>query len=133
MHGIVRARERHRLGAGDRMSLRDAFLSLKPETRLVETRAGTVLVRGMSLALKDRVQGAALRGEPVRSIVLVACVLDPDTDEPVFRAEDVEAVGGLPLDCEELVDVAMELSVLSDADLEELEGNSGGTPSGSEE
>lgn len=111
------------------MSLRDDLLALRADTRVVSTRAGDVLVQGMSLDLKDRVQGAALDGVPYRRLMLLHCVLDPETRKPVFSADDLDALGGLPLDLEVLVDVATELSALTIEDIEELEGNSGGTPS----
>lgn len=105
------------------MGLRDDILGLKPDTRLVKTKGGEVLVRGFTLALKDRIQMAAMKGEPWRGLALMHCCLDPETEEPLFGLEDVGALNDLPNDMEQIIDVATELSALPDEEIAELEGN----------
>lgn len=105
------------------MSLRDEILKLKPQTKMVETAAGQVLVRGFSLALKDRIQIAAINGEPWRGLALMYCALDPGTEEPLFTTDDIGALNGLSTDLEAVIDAATELSAMTPADMEELEGN----------
>lgn len=104
-------------------SLRDRILGLQPTTRIVATRAGDVLVRGYSLEVKDRIQIAAIEGKPWRGIAVAYCALDPDTGETMFGPEDVPALNALPVDLESVIDAANELSAMTKAELEELEGN----------
>lgn len=105
------------------MGLRDKLLALKSDTKLVETEAGTVLVRGATLALKDRMQAAAVQGRPWRGLVLLHCCLDPETEEPLFSDDDLGALNDMPHTLEKLVDAVIEVSAISDEDIEELEGN----------
>ena len=105
------------------MSLREDLLGLEPDTKVVETRAGAVLVRGFTLRTKDRVQLAALNGQGWRGIIVQECALDPETHEQLFGPDDIPALNDLPADPEAIVDAATELSAMSAAELEELEGN----------
>ena len=105
------------------MALRDAILAYKPNTRLVETPAGEVLVRGFTLALKDKITANLMDGTPWRGLAIVHCALDPDTEEPMFTLDDLGALNALPAAFEVIIDVATEMSALSAEDMEELEGN----------
>lgn len=110
------------------MGLKDSILALTPETREVETAAGTVLVRGITLAAKDAIQRAAAEGLAWRGILLLHCCLDPATKQPLFAASDLDGLNALPQDLECIVDAALELSAMKRLEVEELEGNSERTP-----
>lgn len=111
------------------MGVREDVLALRCREREVETPGGTVLVRGMTLALKDHVQRAAAESAPWRGIVVAHCCLDPATGERLFGDADIEALHDLPTDMECVIDAVLELSAMTDAEVEELEGNSERTPS----
>lgn len=103
--------------------LRAAILARKSAERVVHTAAGNVLVRGMSLACKDQVQGAALRGEPWRGYVMLHCAMDPDTKLPLFGASDIDALHALPAEFEGVIDAVLAMSALTPDEERELEGN----------
>ena len=113
------------------MGLRDEILAMRSNERIVDTPAGAVLVRGITLALKDAVQRAAVDGKPWRGLMVAHCCLDPDTRLRLFRDEDIAALHDLPAHMECVIDAALELSAFADAEIEELEGNSERTPAAS--
>lgn len=105
------------------MATRDAILGFKADTRRVNTPAGEVLVRGFSLALKDKITAAVMDGRPWRGLAIVHCALDPETEEPMFTMDDIGALNDLPAAFECIIDAATEVSALSVEDMDELEGN----------
>lgn len=102
-------------------SLREKFLAATPPGRTVHVSGfGDVDVHGMSVSVRDMVQSAMLARAPWRATVLKSCctvdgapLFEPDDDVGAIAAEVVEP----------LIDAALDLSNVSDADREELEGN----------
>lgn len=112
------------------MGVRDAILGATVGEELVKGPCGTVLVRGLTVAGKDTLQLAVLSGESWRPAVLRACCLDPDSKEPLFQPED--DIGQVPAAVTEpYVNAVVRLSAITSDEVEELEGNSERTPSGS--
>lgn len=103
--------------------LRAAILARRPAEQIVHTPAGDVLVRAMTLACKDQVQGAALRGEPWRGYMILHCVLDPDTKLPLFGSSEIDALHALPAEFEGVIDAVLAMSALTPAEEKDLEGN----------
>ena len=95
----------------------------------VDGPAGVVLVRGMSVRAKDRVQIARLEGLSWRGTIARECMLDPKTREPMFTADD--PIEDAPAEMvEPYIDAAIRLSAFAVAEVEELEKNSERTPNG---
>ena len=110
------------------MSARDAILSARALEEVVDGPAGPVLVRGLSVTGKDGLQQRVLGHAAWRPYILRSCCFDPESREPLFTAEDVlDDVQAQMV--EPYVDAAIRLSALPPKEIEELEGNSGGTPS----
>jgi len=99
---------------------------------------GTVYVRPMSAGERDRWEGdlldraerrkesIAAATENLRSVFLAKCLCD-EAGELLFGADDVKALARKnykPID--RVYEVAQSLNGLSDADVDELEKNSGG-------
>jgi hypothetical protein len=94
---------------------------------------GWVRVRALSGAERDRFEASVAGDRPGKSRMnllnvrarLVALAVVDETNRPLFSQADVEALGrknAAALD--RVFDVAQRLAGVSDADLEELEGNS---------
>ena len=111
---------------------------VKPVSVKVPEWGGTVYVRPMSAGDRDRWEGDLLdraekrkesitaATENLRSVFLAKCLCD-EAGELLFGAEDVKALARKnykPID--RVYEVAQTLNGLSDADVEELEKNSGG-------
>lgn len=109
-------------------ALKQAFFSKALASRLVDGPAGQVLVKSLTVGGKDRVQNAAASGFSYRPIVIRECLYDPEAGKPIFGTDD--KVDELPADvAEPYIEAALELSALTRAEIEELEGNSVGTSS----
>ena len=64
----------------------------------------------------------------VRAKLLVQCLIDEETGTPLFRENDVSALGNVSARIlERLFPVAQKLSGISDADIEEISKNSAST------
>jgi len=99
----------------------------------------TIWVRGFDGVLGSKILGGARASEGAESVeielsdlggIAVACVCDKETHQPLFKAEDVEAVrrkGIGPLMA--IAMKAVELSNLGPGASERIAGNSSSTPS----
>ncbi len=102
--------------------LRQRFFALKLDERTVQTEAGKVLVRAATTRGKDRLQQAVLAGTPWRETILREQCFHPRTREPLFTDDD--DLGALPSRVTEpLIDAYIELSAITNEEVEELEGN----------
>lgn len=111
------------------MGVREKILARKVPEKIVALADGKVLVRAPTIAAKDAMQLAAARGESWRASVLRSCCFDPKSKEPLFEeGDDIVAVPAHIT--EPLIEAVLDLAVLTQADMDELEGNSGRTPSG---
>lgn len=110
---------------------------LKTEEIKVPEWGGTVLVRSLTGAERDAYEQAVLdsrdeEGDKVRNIRarLVAASIVNEDGEQEFSLDDVDALGAKNARAlERVFNVAMKLSGISEDDVEDLEGNSGGGPS----
>lgn len=109
------------------MSFRDDFFAARPAPAVerVETAAGTAIVHAMTAAEKDRFdrEHVKARGQRFRARLIVATARD-EKGEPLFGREDMEALDGLPVAyLEPLVEAAIRVNRMSDAEQAELEKN----------
>lgn len=105
------------------MSLREAMLGLVGRHTTVSVNGiGTFNVCEMSLADRDKMESlwqSAGGREKMRAILLV-CSLRDEAMKPVFGLDDVDTVAGLPAAVlHPLVEAAMKINGLSDADIED--------------
>ena len=117
-----------------------AATSLPTEEADVPEWGGTVLVRGLDGQGRDEFETSTtvLRGNKavrdtrnIRAKLVIRCAVDPESREPLFAPEDVDALGKLSgVALNRVWEVAARLSGLSDEDVEELEGKSSPPPGG---
>jgi len=87
---------------------------------------GTVMVQGMIGTERDAFEktivgkDGKLRMASFRAALIIACAINPD-GTPMFTADDARALRALPaVNLEPIVNVAMKLSGISEADAAEL-------------
>jgi hypothetical protein len=120
---------------------RDAILkaaTLKTEDVSVPEWGGSVLVRELRGRERDEWEGslAVQRGKQMvpdtanmRAKLAARCIVDPDTLEPLFTQQDVNALGELSAAAlDRVFDVASRLSGLAGGSVEEKAKNSGTAP-----
>lgn len=123
------------------MNLRDQILGAD-DIRLVPVEVpewkATVYVRMLSGTERDRFEASLVKGQGkqrapdlanLRARLVVLCAVDAEGNR-IFKDEDVAALGAkaaAPLD--RLFTAAQSLNGLTEKDVEELAGNSGGAPS----
>ena len=105
-----------------------------PEWADPESGADVVLVQELTGRERDEFETstAVIRGNKsypdlrnLRAKLVARCVVDPATRKPVFTSDDVAALGELSAAAlDRVFEAASRLSGLSDADLEEMQGNS---------
>jgi len=123
---------------------RDAILRLAQDRATLPTRdvpawGGVVRVRGLTGTGRDEYEASTMvwrngkaypDTENARAKLVARCVVGDD-GEPLFTQQDVHALGELDgLTLNKVWEVAMELSGLTEADMEELAGNSSAAQSG---
>lgn len=120
---------------------RDQILALRARPRAqrrVQAFGGTVIVQAMTAAEKDDFDASLIVGKGrnqtistknVRARLAVRCIVNEE-GKRVFTDADATQLGELPgADLQAVYDAAQEISGISDADVEELAGNSGSAPS----
>lgn len=117
------------------MSLRDIMLKpvAVPQQEVPVPELGcTVHVYGMTggqksrfeLSLQTNGKKSNRKMQTFRERLMIQCCRD-ETGAPIFQDSDIEALSDMPAKIvERIVDVAMDLSGMNGADLEELVGNS---------
>lgn len=91
----------------------------------VEVLGRTFVVKTMTVGEKDRAEVACARsgGTNLRSCYLVACVTNED-GSPAFREAELDRIAGLPSSVmEPLVNAAIRVNKLSEADAEAVRKN----------
>lgn len=102
---------------------------------VVPAWARTVRVREMTARERDSFEAAIVTSalevsrENFRGHLLVRSLVDPETGARIFADGDAGALGEQPASVlQSLFVEAMRLSALTDSDVDELRGNSGGGP-----
>lgn len=114
---------------GDKMSVREMALAatvLPTETVYVPEWECNVLVQSMTARAKDAFEKGIHEDGLVnfRARLVIACALDPETNEPAFTEDDLEWLGDRSAKSVGLLyDLAAKLNGVSAADADELEKN----------
>ncbi len=83
-----------------------------------------MLVVALTIAAKDRLQAMVMDGVGWRPALLVVTAHDPQTREPLFTEDDIDALGALPADLlEPVVDAALQVTPLRELEVGAIEGN----------
>ena len=110
------------------MSVRDKLLAARVPEEKVKVEGGVVLVRGLTTAGRDLLSTAVQEGGSFRAALLRATCY---TTKGKLLFEDGDDIDGIPsADSEPLVDAGVRVAALSTDEVDELEGNSDGAPSG---
>lgn len=107
--------------------LRDSFLSLTArkysDKPLTIAGVGSVLARTLTEAERGDVENAAAEPGSVKRWCLIHGIVDAEKREPIFRAEDFEALGRIQSPVVNLLaDAVLKLNRFSQEDLQQLLG-----------
>jgi hypothetical protein len=111
------------------MLTRDQILSLKASLPTEEVQVpewgGSVFVRTLTAAERDRFETLFTRGKQANFRALIVAFTACDADgKSLFAEEDAAAIGAMPVKpVQRIFDVAMRLNAITDADVDELEKN----------